>query len=121
MLFANATTVARYSGTGLILVVTVYLVAMNWGCVIVTEINRRKKIDRHHSTVPLVSLFLAGCAYFVFPSSGRIWVFVVPLCDIANWLVLLLPFWLIKEAWQKKQSHLIANESVQSEPLTPDC
>lgn len=115
MLFANATTVARYSGAGLILVFTVYLVAMNWGCVIVSEINRRKKIDRHHSTVALVSLFLAWCAYFVCPSSGRIWVFVVPLCDIANWLVLWLPFWLIKEAWQKKQPHSIANESDESE------
>lgn len=102
MMVDKASTITAYIPAGLVLIVAGYLVAVNWGCVIVSLINRRKGIDRHRSVVPLVSVFLSGFAYGVCPTSGRNWVFVVALCDIANWLVLWFPFWLLKEALQKK-------------------
>lgn len=107
----KASTISQYIPAGLFLVLAGYLVVMNWGCVIVSLINRRRGIDRHHSVVPLISVFLSGCAYGVCPVSGRNWVFVVPLCDIANWLVLWLPFWLLKEALQKKPGGPFSNDS----------
>jgi len=66
--------------------------------------NRRKGIDKHHSTVPLVSLILAGVAFTAYPYTPKMWIGIIPLVDIANWSMLRLPVVLIKEAKEKKRS-----------------
>lgn len=67
-----------------------YIVVMNWGCVIATERNRRKGIKKHHSTVPLISLFLAWVAYPIYPFEPKGWIGIIPALDIGNWYLLVL-------------------------------
>jgi hypothetical protein len=66
---------------------------MNWGCVIATARNKRKGIDKHHSTVLLVSIICTSLAYMV---SHNAWVWIIPAVDIANWQLLWFPVVLIK-------------------------
>ena len=85
-----------------ILVFAAYIVVMNWGCVIVSMRNKRRGIDRHHSTVPIISIILAALAYFIYPRPDKMWMFSVPLLDIANWSLLWLPVVLIRESRTKR-------------------
>ena len=59
-------------------------------------------MDRHHSTVPFVSFVLAAIAYLVYPRPDRMWMFSVPLFDIANWCLLWLPVALVRESKRKR-------------------
>src|ERR1043166_285418 len=86
-----------------ILVFAAYIVVMNWGCVIVSMRNKRRGIDRHHSTVPIISIILAALAHLIYPKPDRNWMIVIPLLDIANWSLLALPFVLFRE-WRKKNT-----------------
>jgi hypothetical protein len=81
-----------------ILLLAAHLVVMNWGCVIVSIRNKKRGIDRHHSTVPLLSFFMTIVAMVVYPWP---WMIVVPLVDIANWSLVLAPFLLIREMCRK--------------------
>jgi hypothetical protein len=84
-LFGEITmTVARFILAIAILVFAACVVVMNWGCVIVSLRNKRRAIDRHHSTVPIVSFVLAALAYLVYPRPDSMWMTSVPLLDIAN-------------------------------------
>jgi len=76
-----------------------YIAAMNWACVFVSWRNKRRRIDRHHSTVPVVTLALAVGAMqaWPFPSTG--WFWVVPLIDVGNWTLILLPVALARGAF----------------------
>ena len=56
-----------------ILLFAAYVVVMNWGCVIVSRRNKRRRIDQHHSTIPIVSLILAALAYLLYPRPDKIW------------------------------------------------
>ena len=85
-----------------ILLFTAYIIVMNWGCAIVSTMNRRRGIDRHYSTVPIVSLVLASLASLVYPGSDKMWMISLPLLDIANWSLLSLPIALIRESKAKK-------------------
>lgn len=69
---------------------------MNLGCVIATSRNKRKGIDKHHSTVPIVSAFLAGIAYLVYPFAPKVWIWIIPAIDIGNWGLLWLPVMVLK-------------------------
>ncbi len=53
-------TIARLIMAGLVLFLAAYIAAMNWGCVVASLRNQKKGIDKHHSTVPLVTVLLAG-------------------------------------------------------------
>lgn len=86
----------------IILLFAAYIVVMNWGCVIVSSRNRRLGIDRHHSTVPVVTLVLVVLAYLLYPRQDKSWMIVIPLLDIANWSLLWLPVMLIREARRKR-------------------
>ena len=88
---------ARLVLAGLLLLLAAYIAAMNWGCVIVSVRNQRKGIDRHHSTIPLVTVLLAGIACPIWPYGSRWWAFAIPLADIANWLMLWLPVAVLRE------------------------
>ena len=85
-----------------ILLIAAYIVVMNWGCVIVSTRNKRRGIDRHHSTVPIISFVLAALAFAIYPRTDRMWMITIPLLDIANWSLLLLPVVLIREAGMKR-------------------
>jgi hypothetical protein len=85
-----------------ILACAAFVVVMNWGCFIVTMRNKRRGIDRHHSTVPMVSVLLAALAHLIYPRPEKMWMIFVPLFDIANWSLLWLPMVLIREARKKK-------------------
>jgi len=90
--------------SGVFLLWAAYVVVMNWACVIASSRNRRKDIDRHHSTVPLVSLILAALAVTAWPLQGKLWLLVLPALDIANWMILAMPFQLLRER-RKDSSH----------------
>ena len=85
-----------------ILLFAAYIVVMNWGCVIVSTRNKRRGIDQHHSTVPIISFVLAALAFAIYPRSDKMWMITVPLLDIANWSLLLFPVVLIREARTKR-------------------
>src|SRR5262249_12358656 len=90
-------TVARSLFSILIILFTAYVVVMNWGCLIASWRNKRRGIDRHHSTVPLVSVLFSYLAFLIYPYALRNWIGVIPLLDIGNWTLLLLPVVLIRE------------------------
>jgi len=74
---------------------------MNWGCVILSLRNKKKGIDRHHSTVPLVSLLLAYFAFGMYPYLQKSWIGIIPLLDIGNLTLLWLPVVLVRELKQR--------------------
>ena len=80
---------------GLCLLAALYVAIANWGCAIITERNKRKGIDRYHSTVPVVSILLAFCAMFMWPYWPHAWVMLISILDFANLMLLLSPVWLL--------------------------
>ena len=82
---------ARFVLAVVVLLFGACIVETNWSSVIVSARNRRRGIDRHHSTIPLVSILLAALAYLIYPGFERVWIIAVPLLDIANWQLLWLP------------------------------
>jgi hypothetical protein len=98
----SAMTIARYILAIAVLLFAAYVVVINWGCVIVSMRNKRRGIDRHHSTVPIFSFGVTVVAMIIYPRHDRaVWMFSVPLVDIANWSLLWLPFGLIRECMKK--------------------
>lgn len=87
----------------ILLLLAGYIVAMNWGCVAASIRNKKRGIDRHHSTVPIVSFILVALAHLVYPRPEKNWMIVIPLVDIGNWILLWLPNGLIQE-WRKRKS-----------------
>jgi len=87
----------------IVLLLAAYIVAMNWGCVIVSIRNKRRGIDRHHSTVPVLSFILVALAHLIYPKVDKNWMIVIPLLDVANWSLLTLPLVLFRE-WRKKDT-----------------
>ena len=93
---ANAMTLLSAIIAGIALLIAVSVGIANWGCVIASERNRRKGIDRHHSVVPAVSLLLAGAvAYPLYPFTPRWWIWLIPALDIGTWLLLVGLPWAI--------------------------
>lgn len=101
-------TVVRYILSSIILLAAVYVVVVNWGCVIVSIRNARRGIDRHHSTVPLVSFFLTIFGILLFPRPDKIaWIMAVPILDIAHLNIVFAIFWLpviLVRALRKRKS-----------------
>ena len=95
---------ARFIIAIALLLLAAYIVVMNWGCVLVSLRNQRRGIARHHSTSPLISLLFTALAYFFYPPPDRLWLFFLPLLDIANWNLLWLPVVLLHEARTRKRS-----------------
>jgi hypothetical protein len=89
-----------------ILLFAAYIVVVNWGCVIVSLRNKRRGIDRHHSTVPLLSFVITIVAMTAYPWP---WGFVIPLLDFANWSLLWAPFGLIREMLKKNIAEPVAS------------
>ncbi len=84
--------------SALLMLMAGYVVFMNWASIVATIRNRRRGIRRHHSTVPLVSLMLAGLAALAYPFTPRLWIGLIPLADVSNLMLLWLPVFLIKQS-----------------------
>ena len=92
----------RAIGAILLTMFALAVVVANWTCVVAGEVNRRRGIDKHHSTVPLLSLMAAALAFFLCPFTPRGWIWVIPVIDIANWLVLIGLPWAVFTGMFKK-------------------
>ena len=89
---------------GLCLLAAFYVLIMNYGCVIVSLRNKRRGIDRHHSTVPFVSAIPAVLAAMLLPRPWGIWALLIPVLDIANLNLLLAPVYLVVHLLRKRKS-----------------
>ncbi len=99
-----------------LLLAAAFVVVLNWGCVAVSSRNKRRGIARHYSTVPLVSAILTGVAWLIIPWEGRHWLFTVPALDIANWMLLWLPVWLMLGG--PKRNAPVTSTGQTDEPIT---
>jgi hypothetical protein len=79
--------ILRIIATSLLVLIAAYVAVMNWGCAVASAWNRRKGIDRYHSTVPLISLAAAGLAYFTCPFGPKRWIMLIPALDLGNWIL----------------------------------
>ena len=76
------------------------VIVSNWGCVIVSSLNKYRGIDRHHSVVPLVAqiLFILAdlVSSFALPRilSSRV-LLIAALTDISLLSLVALPFFLL--------------------------
>ncbi|OGV66198.1 MAG: hypothetical protein A2283_06635 [Lentisphaerae bacterium RIFOXYA12_FULL_48_11] len=76
--------------------------AMNWGCVIISMRNKKNGTDKHQSTVPLVSLILAMLVNLLYPFTQKWWIWIIPVIDIGNWMLVVgLPRAIAKGAFKK--------------------
>jgi len=93
----------RLGGAIICILISGYIAAMNWGCIIKNARNRREGVDRHHSTVPIVSiLFAAAIAYPLFPFTPKWWIWLIPVLDIGNWILIIgLPWAIAKGAFRR--------------------
>jgi hypothetical protein len=101
-------TIVLYILSFAVLLFAACIAAMNWCAVIVSLRNRRRGIDKHHSTVPLFSVILTVVALLLYPRPNKAWMLAVPLLDIGNWApvigLLWLPVIIIRDAKAKKST-----------------
>ena len=76
---------------------------MNWSCFVANERNKRRGIEKHVSTLPLISFLLAGLAYTSYPIR---WIGIIPAVDIGNWIFIIGFPWLIAKDLFKKESRI---------------
>jgi hypothetical protein len=93
----------RISIAVILMLMAAYVAVMNWGCVIASERNRRRKIDKHVSTVPLISFLLAGLAYEVYPFIPKGWIGIIPAVDIGNWMLVIGLPWAVAKGTVRKR------------------
>ena len=99
-------TILRATIAGIAMLLAVYVVVGNWGCVIASERNKRKGINKHHSTIPLISLILAGIiAYLLYPFTPKWWIGIIPALDIGNWILIIGLPWAIATGTFKGKPH----------------
>lgn len=76
----------------------IYIVGLNYGCIIVSERNKRRGIDKHHSVSPFIGpiSYLIGAS--LSPFKIGIHVLIVLVLDPGTWLIVLgLPYALLTE------------------------
>jgi len=96
-------TTARLIIAILILLLALFIVAMNWSSVISNMKNKRKGVAYRYSTVPIISFILAALSYIIYPRPDKGSALIIPLLDIANWRLLWLPVAMIRQARTKKR------------------
>jgi hypothetical protein len=82
-------TIFRLVTALLLVAVAGYIVIMNWMCAVAAYRNWRKGVKKNISSAPLVSIILAIPAWFLYPWSPKVWIWVIPLADISNWHIVL--------------------------------
>ncbi len=106
--------ILRASASIVLLLLAAYIVVMNWSCVIANGWNKRKGIDKHHSTGPLISLILAGFAFLLYPFTPKGWIGIIPAVDIGNWILLIgLPWAIARGAFKKDSTNKPGGGNVQ--------
>jgi hypothetical protein len=96
----------RIIAASLLLLLGALVAVINWRCVIVSMRNKRKGIDRHHSTVPLISLITTGFASFIYPLELKSWIGLIPALDLGNWMLLVgLPIAIAQGAFKRKEKN----------------
>lgn len=96
-------TVLRAGGAVILILLGVLVVWMNWWCVRASTRNKRRGIDKHHSTVPVVSFIFTGVlAYPLFPYEPKWWISIIPAFDIGNWMLIIGLPWVITQGMMKK-------------------
>ncbi len=91
----------RIIAASLLMLFAAYIAVMNWVCVIVSMRNKRKGIDRHHSTVPLISLLASAFAYYIYPLEPKYWIGLFPALDPGNWMLAVgLPVAIVRGAFK---------------------
>jgi len=89
-------TILRAIVAGIVVVFAAYIAVMNWWCVLKSEVNRRKGVDRHHSPVPAISLLLVGVVgYPMWPFGPKWWIWLMPALDIGTWMLIVGLPWAI--------------------------
>jgi hypothetical protein len=72
----------RYVLAIALLLFAIYVVVFNWCCVIISIRNKRRGIDRHFSTIPIViSIVFTVLAYGLYPGAAKLWMLSIPLLD----------------------------------------
>jgi hypothetical protein len=95
----------RIIAASVLMLIGAFIAVMNWACVIVSMRNKRKGIDRHHSTLPLISLIAAGLAYFIYPLQPKGWIGLIPALDLGNWMLVIgLPIAIVQGAFKGKKN-----------------
>ncbi len=96
-------TILRFIVSFAVLLLAAHIAVMNWGCVITSFRNKKRGIDQHHSTAPILSALLTLVAMMLCPRHDLVaWMLLVPLLDIGNWILLLSLPLLIFELIKKK-------------------
>lgn len=108
--------IARTIVAVLLVAFAAYVVVMNWMCAIISLRNRRKGIDKHHSTVPVLSIIIIIIAAIVYPRDAKWWMGVWPLLDVGNWQMVRVPFLLISE---RRSERSPASSPEDGRPETP--
>ena len=107
-------TILRAIVAGIVVVFAAYVAVMNWWCVIASEVNRRKGVDRHHSPVPGISLLLvAAVGYPMWPHGVKWWMWVIPAVDIGTWMLIVVLPWAIATGAFKRKSAEDESEPTQ--------
>jgi hypothetical protein len=96
-------TTARLIIAILILLLALFIVALNWSSVIGNMKNKRKGVASRYSTVPILSFILVALSYVIYPRPDIGSAMIIPLLDIANWRLLWLAVALIRRARTKKK------------------
>jgi len=96
-------TTARLIIAILILLLALFIVAMNWSSVISNMKNKRKGVAYRYSTVPIISFILAALSYIIYPRPDKGAALIIPLLDVANWRLLWLSVAMIRQARTKKR------------------
>jgi hypothetical protein len=84
-------------GIGLMLF-GIYVIGVNYGCIIVSECNKRKRIDKHHSVSPLIVPMSHLIGTSLSPFKIGVHVLIVLVLDPGTWpIVLGLPYALLTQ------------------------
>ncbi len=79
----------------------VCVVLTNWHTVVFSMLARSRGKECNRSSIPLVSLVFCAIAFQASSWEYKKWLWFIPLLDIANWMLVLLPFALIRDAVKK--------------------
>ena len=93
----------RASFAVILLLLACLMVIMNWSCVVASELNRRKGIQKHVSTVPLLSLIFSAFAHTLYPWTPKGWIGIIPAVDIGNWMFIIGVPWALAKGMLKKE------------------
>ncbi len=96
-------TTARLIIAILILLLALFVVAMNWSSVIINMKNKRIGVAYRYSTVPIISFILVALSYVIYPRPDKGSALIIPLLDIANWRLLWLSVAMIRHPWKKEK------------------